>query len=128
MAQLATEALPDAAADASVAVVEALLARGADPRATDPDGVSALPKRSGRAGSIPQHSYAASGPSTTAPTLTGSWVPAWPPTGAARSCSSRRARTCRTALATRTGPWLSTPAARDPRKHRGHAGLRLLHR
>jgi ankyrin repeat protein len=38
----ATEALPEAAASASLPVVVALLEAGADPRATDSDGVSAL--------------------------------------------------------------------------------------
>lgn len=41
-AHAAGEALPDAAASASFALVEALLDAGADPRATDPDGISAL--------------------------------------------------------------------------------------
>ncbi len=41
-ADAATEALPDAASAASLPVVAALLAAGADPRARDPDGVSAL--------------------------------------------------------------------------------------
>jgi ankyrin repeat protein len=41
-ADAATEALPDAASAASLPVVAALLAAGADPRASDPDGVSAL--------------------------------------------------------------------------------------
>ena len=41
-ADKATEALPDAAANASLPVVVALLDAGADPQATDPDGVSAL--------------------------------------------------------------------------------------
>jgi len=41
-ADKATEALPDAAADASLPVVVALLDAGADPQATDSDGVSAL--------------------------------------------------------------------------------------
>jgi ankyrin repeat protein len=41
-ADMAGEALPDAAATASLAVVEALLGAGADPRATDSDGISAL--------------------------------------------------------------------------------------
>jgi ankyrin repeat protein len=38
----ASEELPDAAASASFAVVKALLDAGADPRATDSDGISAL--------------------------------------------------------------------------------------
>jgi ankyrin repeat protein len=41
-AEKATEALPDAAANASLPVAAALLAAGADPRAIDDDGVSAL--------------------------------------------------------------------------------------
>jgi ankyrin repeat protein len=41
-ADAASEALPDAAATASLAVVEILLDAGADPRATDSDGISAL--------------------------------------------------------------------------------------
>jgi ankyrin repeat protein len=41
-ARMATEVLPDAAARASVPVVAALLGAGADPSATDDDGVSAL--------------------------------------------------------------------------------------
>ena len=41
-ADAASEELPDAAATASFAVVEALLDAGADPRATDSDGISAL--------------------------------------------------------------------------------------
>jgi ankyrin repeat protein len=41
-AEQATEALPDAAANASYPVVAALLDAGADPRAADEDGVSAL--------------------------------------------------------------------------------------
>ena len=41
-ADAAGEELPDAAATASFAVVEALLDAGADPRATDSDGISAL--------------------------------------------------------------------------------------
>jgi ankyrin repeat protein len=41
-AHAAGEALPDAAATASFALVEVLLDAGADPRATDPDGISAL--------------------------------------------------------------------------------------
>ncbi|MGO8958246.1 MAG: ankyrin repeat domain-containing protein [Streptosporangiaceae bacterium] len=41
-ADAATEALPDAAANASLPVVAALLGAGADPSATDEDGVSAL--------------------------------------------------------------------------------------
>jgi ankyrin repeat protein len=41
-AATATEALPDAAANASLPVVDALLGAGADPAATDDDGVSAL--------------------------------------------------------------------------------------
>jgi ankyrin repeat protein len=40
--RMATEALPDAAASASLPVVAALLDAGADPSATDDDGVSAL--------------------------------------------------------------------------------------
>ncbi len=42
LAGTATEALPDAAASASLPVVAALLDAGADPSATDEDGVSAL--------------------------------------------------------------------------------------
>ena len=41
-ADAASNELPDAAATASFAVVEALLDAGADPRATDSDGISAL--------------------------------------------------------------------------------------
>ena len=41
-AELATEALPEAAATASWPVVSALLAAGADARASDSDGMSAL--------------------------------------------------------------------------------------
>ena len=41
-ADAATEELPDAAATASFATVKALLDAGADPRATDSDGISAL--------------------------------------------------------------------------------------
>jgi len=41
-ADAASDELPDAAATASVATVEALLDAGADPQATDADGVSAL--------------------------------------------------------------------------------------
>ena len=41
-ADAASEELPEAAATASFAVVEALLDAGADPRATDSDGISAL--------------------------------------------------------------------------------------
>jgi len=41
-ADAASEELPDAAATASVATVEALLDAGADPQATDGDGISAL--------------------------------------------------------------------------------------
>jgi ankyrin repeat protein len=41
-ADAATEALPEAAATASLPVVSALLAAGADPRASDSDGTSAL--------------------------------------------------------------------------------------
>ena len=41
-ADAASDELPDAAATASVATVEALLDAGADPQATDSDGVSAL--------------------------------------------------------------------------------------
>ena len=41
-ADAASEELPDAAATASFATVEALLEAGADPRATDSDGISAL--------------------------------------------------------------------------------------
>jgi len=45
----ATELLPEAAADASLPVVDALLTAGADPRVKDEDGVSAL-RRAVRAG------------------------------------------------------------------------------
>lgn len=48
-ADTATDVLPDAAANASLPVVVALLDAGADPRATDSDGVSAL-RRAVRAG------------------------------------------------------------------------------
>jgi ankyrin repeat protein len=41
-AQAAGDELPEAAASASLAMVEALLDAGADPRATDTDGISAL--------------------------------------------------------------------------------------
>jgi ankyrin repeat protein len=41
-ASAASDELPDAAANASVAVVEALLNAGADPQATDSEGISAL--------------------------------------------------------------------------------------
>ncbi len=41
-ARMATEALPDAAANASLSVVAALLGAGADPSAADDDGVPAL--------------------------------------------------------------------------------------
>jgi ankyrin repeat protein len=56
VADHATKALPDAAADASFAVVEALLAAGADPAAVDPGGVSALRKavRAGRFDTVEQ--------------------------------------------------------------------------
>jgi ankyrin repeat protein len=47
----ATDTLLDAAGDASLPVVEALLAAGADPRAIDPEGVSAL-RRAVRAGRL----------------------------------------------------------------------------
>jgi ankyrin repeat protein len=49
VAQTATEELPDAVANASFLVVVALLEAGADPKATDSDGVSAL-RRAVRAG------------------------------------------------------------------------------
>jgi ankyrin repeat protein len=50
VADTATDTLLDAAGDASLEVVEALLAAGADPRAVDSDGISALRKavRAGR--------------------------------------------------------------------------------
>lgn len=48
-ARKATELLPDAAAEASLPVVEALLDAGADPGVTDDDGVSAL-RRAVRSG------------------------------------------------------------------------------
>jgi ankyrin repeat protein len=48
-AQKATELLPEAAADASLQVVDALLDTGADPSVSDEDGVSAL-RRAVRAG------------------------------------------------------------------------------
>jgi ankyrin repeat protein len=51
VADRATEALTDAAANASLPVVEALLAAGADPRAIDQDGVSVL-QRAVRAGRL----------------------------------------------------------------------------
>jgi len=49
IAEQATESLPDAAANASLPVVDALLDAGADPQATDADGLSAL-RRAVRAG------------------------------------------------------------------------------